>query len=126
MPENPDKKFYVQNGGIKKICLARDYVQAAQFLTLDIVDHFGDGTEVFAPFIVVSEQGYMDDIIEVFGDVTDEMVVMLAYNVIESVSEFSQTAEERDRWVALRDEMEAYTNEFNDSEEYHKMLDDLA
>jgi hypothetical protein len=120
-----DKKFYVENGGIRKICLATDMSAAAQILIIDMVDHFDGGVDVFHPFIIVSERGYMGDMINVFGDVTDEMRIMLTYNVIKSVSELSQSTEERERWLALRDEMEIYTNDFNDTEEYHQILDDL-
>ena len=46
MSEMPDKKFYVQNGGIKKIYLAKNDVVAAQILTLEIVANSDEGGEV--------------------------------------------------------------------------------
>ena len=116
-------KFYVQNGDFKKIYTADDREKAAMMIIVEMVADDGQ----LAPFIMTSEQGFMSDIVEVIGEVTDELQIALAYNVIRAIAdEVEAGSEEHEAWLELATEYEVFTKEFEGGENYKEMLVDLA
>jgi hypothetical protein len=119
-------KFYVQNGDFKKIYTAVDRESAAMLIMVEMV---ADGKDL-SPFIMTSEQGFMSDIVEVIGEVTDELQIALAYNVIRAIANEAELveagSEEHEAWLELATEYEVFTKEFEGGENYKEMLADLV
>jgi hypothetical protein len=121
------EEYYVQNGSFKSKYDAIDYEVACQMAVLDLVEK---ENWKFAPFIVVSQEGYTQDIInevDSVEDLSDGIKILLIYNVIRSVAEYVDVGGvEHTAWLELARTVEEATIAYDGGDKYHDLVHELV